>query len=93
MLINTHSTQPRESATDVEQQRDPGGTAEDQLHGGRLDATNALSEDQIKEVKGVIAGHGTVAVAHLQVTLQLRCRAICRCCGGLAKRWTLMAPA
>jgi hypothetical protein len=50
MLINTHSRQPRDSEDDVEEQRDPDGTAEDQPLDVHADVANALSEDQVKEV-------------------------------------------
>ena len=51
MLINTHFREVRESAEDVEQPADAGAAAaEEQLRDSRADDTNALSEEQIKQV-------------------------------------------
>ena len=51
MLINTDSRELRESAEDVEQQSDAGAGAEEPARDRRADDANALSEDQVKEVR------------------------------------------
>ena len=51
MLINTHSSQVRESAEDLEQQAEADAEAvDDHLRDSRADDANALSEDQIRQV-------------------------------------------